>query len=1130
MPSISISVSSDSIRYVKWVFVSGQTRLEDTTQGGGTISVQGNASAKLTITNVTTKNGYHAPIIFDRTQPWAYKQTIVNADGAFEDADINCNVDKVGTLYATAYYTVKIKPSTSVPSFSWSMSDGGSGTWSLQNDGPEASWTRAEGTELTITSCAPSSSYKHPVYYERTDQSQQQITNSDGTWKDRIISFTADKTGTLVATYVKPAVTYTLSFNPGATDATGSMTAKTGATTYVVPRCGFYRDGYEFKDWVYTDDDGFPQTVNVGDTITLTRNLTLYAQWSEIKRIKISFISKGVLVDEQYITDGLMITGLDDTETEKFDYWYEKLSDGSWAKYYDGDFASFSKDTTLYAHWTTRTEDKITITLFDHDLGEEFDLYEGECMSLPVPKDTETEKFQYWYATIDGKIVVFEDQICYEDFTGDTTLYAAWKTTYYSITYNGSNATSGSSRTQSGSSTYTIYENWFQRTGYAFQYWTYSDEYDQEHIYRPGDRVTPKRNMTLYAFWLRAYTITYHANGGTGAPSEQTKIHNVDLTLSSTVPTRSGYDFVNWFDGTDYYSPGGTYTANSPASLYAQWRRKTYTVSYNANGGTGAPSAQTKTHGVDLTLSSTVPTRSGYDFVNWYDGTDYYSPGGTYRANSPASLYAQWRRKTYTVSYHANGGTGAPSAQTKTHGVDLTLSSTVPTNGNLRFMGWSTSSAASASAQYASGATYSGNDDLDLYAVWRCVAAFYNGSSLLVEKLCPIGGSVTCPTMADSGGKGLYMWQVAHSTDSYSPGATIQNLSESITLLAVWKTFYDISYNANGGDAASVPSSQRKWEDVDLTLSTIIPTWSGHTFFGWSTNSDRMAARQYEAGDTYSKNESAVLYAIWRVVVICYSNGSQYGSSLYARIGGEITLPSPQPTTTQVCTGWQRRDDTTIIYTPGQTLEITISFILDAIWQNGYTLTYNDGGSGGGNSVVHTPLAITYDIWTVGQCHFTKAGSVFQHWSYTDDDGFPQTIQPLQSFTPTRSLTLYAVWKARDKFYWHGSDQADATYFAVGERVDLAITATAWNAFLDFVNDVREEAGLARIDFHKVTAGEEFSAFDFNRVRNNIDPMIPNNSSIVLPSTVSAGDEIVTSQYNGSGSLKDAINQIVDLL
>ena len=47
--------------------------------------------------------------------------------------------------------------------------------------------------------------------------------------------------------------------------------------------------------------------------------------------------------------------------------------------------------------------------------------------------------------------------------------------------------------------------------------------------------------------------------------------------------------------------------------LYCVWQAKTYTISYNANGGSGAPASQTKTYGTTLTLSSTKPTRSGYD-------------------------------------------------------------------------------------------------------------------------------------------------------------------------------------------------------------------------------------------------------------------------------------------------------------------------------------------------------------------------------------------------------------------------------------------------------------------------------------------------------------------------------------
>ena len=75
---------------------------------------------------------------------------------------------------------------------------------------------------------------------------------------------------------------------------------------------------------------------------------------------------------------------------------------------------------------------------------------------------------------------------------------------------------------------------------------------------------------------------------------------------------------------------------------------KTYTVAYNANGGSGAPASQTKTYGVDLTLSATIPVRSGFNFLGWAT-TDTatapeYQPGGAYTANAAVTLYAVWEK------------------------------------------------------------------------------------------------------------------------------------------------------------------------------------------------------------------------------------------------------------------------------------------------------------------------------------------------------------------------------------------------------------------------------------------------------------------------------------------------------
>lgn len=145
----------------------------------------------------------------------------------------------------------------------------------------------------------------------------------------------------------------------------------------------------------------------------------------------------------------------------------------------------------------------------------------------------------------------------------------------------------------------------------------------------------------------RQYAVTYNANGGSGAPGNQTKTYGQTLKLSSAIPTKSGYRFTGW-KGNDNnnYAAGANYTGNAALTLTAQWTAITYSVTFNANGGSGAPGAQTKTHGTTLKLSSTVPTRSGYTFVGWGTSASAssasYQPGGNYTGNAAIILYAIW--------------------------------------------------------------------------------------------------------------------------------------------------------------------------------------------------------------------------------------------------------------------------------------------------------------------------------------------------------------------------------------------------------------------------------------------------------------------------------------------------------
>lgn len=170
--------------------------------------------------------------------------------------------------------------------------------------------------------------------------------------------------------------------------------------------------------------------------------------------------------------------------------------------------------------------------------------------------------------------------------------------------------------------------------------------------------------------FLCTSTIEYNANGGFNAPANtvvQTQcpgpgggIDYVYVTVSYSTPTRPGYNFAGWKYtqyGTDRYVVGGNevqfqYSFNGgdqykTVTLYAQWTPQTYTVSYNVNGGNAGtqPSNQTKTYGVNLTLSSTIPTRQYYNFKGWAtspNGSVVYAAGGTYSANASVTLYAVW--------------------------------------------------------------------------------------------------------------------------------------------------------------------------------------------------------------------------------------------------------------------------------------------------------------------------------------------------------------------------------------------------------------------------------------------------------------------------------------------------------
>lgn len=232
--------------------------------------------------------------------------------------------------------------------------------------------------------------------------------------------------------------------------------------------------------------------------------------------------------------------------------------------------------------------------------------------------------------------------------------------------------------------------------------WTYDINYVSAWVYCKGSSKQVKNSGSV------------NANSST---SQQVSMGSASFTINKTTATQTASCYGKITTNSSYVKG----TKSSSATSISIPAKPSYKITYNANGGSGAPGQQTKWYGTNITLSSTKPTRTGHTFVRWNTNTSNtgtaYNPGATYSSNANLTLYAIWKANTYTVSYNANGGSGAPGSQTKTYGVNLTLSGTRPTRTNYNFLGWSTS--VNGSVSYQPSSTYTNNSSVTLYAVWQ---------------------------------------------------------------------------------------------------------------------------------------------------------------------------------------------------------------------------------------------------------------------------------------------------------------------------------------------------------------------------------------------------------------------------
>lgn len=272
------------------------------------------------------------------------------------------------------------------------------------------------------------------------------------------------------------------------------------------------------------------------------------------------------------------------------------------------------------------------------------------------------------------------------------------------------------------------------KTDHTFSGWYVDEECTSQFVF--AGETMPAHSITLYAGWDgRDYTVTAHGKSDHAETVEKGDTVSPDQFASVIPDVGEGETFMGWTE-----QQGSTRLFNFATQITRDIHLypvimdgKTYTLTYDANGGTGTVPTDSNKYAKGTyaqVVSGSGLTREGMIFLGWStkqtaDSPAYY-PGGSVKINDNTTLYAVWGTPTgkAAITYHSNFGNDQTR---KSEDKPINSLITVEGYGNLNlpsrtgyeFTGWNTASDGTGTA-YAAGATArltaGGND---LYAQWK---------------------------------------------------------------------------------------------------------------------------------------------------------------------------------------------------------------------------------------------------------------------------------------------------------------------------------------------------------------------------------------------------------------------------
>ncbi len=691
---------------------------------------------------------------------------------------------------------------TNLPTYTVSFnSNGGSSVSTISNV--------IEGHTISEPSNPTRTDYTFSGWYEDS--------GFETTWNFSTDTITADTTIYAMWTNLP---TYTVSFNSNGGSPVSTISNVIDGHTISEPS-NPTRTDYSFSGWY--KDSGLHDGWNFS-TDKVIADTTLYAKWTNLPTYTVNFNSTGgspVSIISNVIEGHTILEPSNPTRTDyTFAGWYKNSGFGTTWKF-STDIVT--ADTILYAMWTNLPTYTVS---FNSNGGSSVstisNVIEGHTISEPSNPTKTDYAFSGWYKD-SGFVTTWNFST--DIVTADTTLYSKWTALpTYSVSFyaNGGSSVSAINNVIEG---HTISEpSNPTRTDYIFSGWYKDSGFGATWNFLTD---TVKEDAILYAKWTAfpIYSVSFNSNGGSSVSTINNVIEGHTISEPSN-PTRTDFIFSGWYKDSGFVTTWNFSTdiVTADTTLYSKWTAlPTYSVSFNANGGSSVSAINNVTEG-HLISEPISPTRNGYTFVNWYSDSDLNNiwDFSNNTVSSNEMLFAKWTANQYNITFFAGGGlTSTPTTKNVTFGSTYGDLATTSKNGH-SFAGWWTGYDGTGT-EITTSSIVNTASDLSLYAKWNtnqytvtfdAQGGSVSSSTKIVSFLSTYG---TLPTPTRTGYSFVGWWTDIEGSGTKVTSSTYNYTSSSHTIYAKWSSIgsLDLTFGVNGISITTVGSSS--WgKDIEI--------------------------------------------------------------------------------------------------------------------------------------------------------------------------------------------------------------------------------------------------------------------------------------------------------------------------